>query len=112
MDFDKAKPPQAGHQLSRLDIVEEGRVRAAENCYRWGFRVEHAPALANVIRKDFSLLRAALDAFAAADAAFGDDLGVVAVNTDRLDRAVADTGVALATVLLDGMYRTHSAPGE
>ena len=62
-----------------------------------------------MVGDDFGFLRADFHAVAAAYAATADDLGVVLVDADRFDRAVADTGVAFTTVFLDGNDWIHNA---
>ena len=108
VDFRKAKPLQAGDQLSRFDIMKRGRVRTSEHCDRRFGTGEQAAALDDAFGDHLSLLGADADTLATTDATLRNDLGVVAQNSDRFDRAVANTGVAFAARRLVGFDRNDS----
>ena len=110
MDFGKSESAQTCNQLACVDVVEECRVRTAKDGDRFILAFQEFSALPDMVGDDFGFLRADFNAVTAAYAAITDDFGVVLVNADRFDRAVAYAGVAFATVFLDGYDRIHNAP--
>mgnify|MGYP001828034286 CR=1 FL=1 len=86
-------------------------MRTAENCNRRVLCDQKASAFADMVSDHLGFLRTTLDAFAAANTSLADDFGVITVYPDRLDRTVANTGVAFTAIFLDGYDRSHGSPG-
>jgi hypothetical protein len=112
VNLNEAKPTQTCDQLSGTDIVEKCRMGTAEDGNWRTLGRQQALALADMVGNHLGFLRTAFDTIATADAAITDNLGIIAMNANRLDRAVADTGVTLAAIFFNGNDRSHEMPVE
>ncbi len=107
VDLGKSELADPADKLSRADVTEKRGKGAAENSDDRDVAIEKLSRLVDAANNDLGLLRAELDANAAADAALVNDFRPVGFDLDRLDRTIAHAGVALAAVFADGFDRTH-----
>jgi len=108
----KAQPFQAGGELARRGVVEEGGEGAAQDGddrISGGQKVFGDP---DVVGDNLGVLRAGAQAVAAPYAALEDDFGVAFLDLDGLDRTASDTGVAFAALISQGDDRIHGTSAK